>query len=96
MIHNKINLEKKFRDMFYEKRLTIRDFCAKTNMSAQTLYTIFKKNSVDTKHLNKVQEVFDVPIQCRHHDISQTDMYLKSLGFIKNMGFISKINDVEL
>jgi integrase len=37
-----------------------------------------------------------IQYQCRHHSIEMTDIYLKSLGFGDNKGFMNKINKVKL
>ena len=43
------------------------------------------KNGVDIKALQ---------LQCRHHSVSQTDTYLKSLGFMDNDEFMKGIPEI--
>ena len=43
------------------------------------------KNGVDIKALQ---------LQCRHHSVSQTDTYLKSLGFMDNEEFRQGIPEI--
>jgi transcriptional regulator with XRE-family HTH domain len=44
------------------KKLTIRQFAERIGMSDTNLYKCFKRNSIETKHLEKIAEVLQVPI----------------------------------
>lgn len=61
MKDNKLNLKKKFDALLKEKDLTVRGFCKEIGMSSTNLYDIYKRNSIDTKYLDIINEKYDVP-----------------------------------
>ncbi len=60
MSNSKINLEKKIREVLKEKDVSIRKFCREIGMSTTNLYDVFKRNSIDTKYLNIIEDKYDV------------------------------------
>jgi len=61
MKNSEINLEKKFKELLAAKKLTVRGFCSEIGMTTGNLYKIFKRNSIDTKHLKVIADKYDVP-----------------------------------
>lgn len=55
-----INIEKKIRHFLKLKNMSIKELCKSIGMSQQNLDRIFKANSINTNHLQKMAEVLDV------------------------------------
>lgn len=58
----------------------------------KTLYS-WKHTGVVAAYKNGV-DLKAIQLQCRHHSIDQTDVYLKSLGFQENEAFISRMRKI--
>ena len=56
------NFEETIRKLLREKNMNIRDFSKEVGISDVTLYKIFKRDSIETKHLERMSEVLDVPV----------------------------------
>ena len=57
-----INLESKIKELCELKDITISRLAIEIEMSQPNLYKIFKRNSIETKHLEKIAEVFGIQI----------------------------------
>jgi integrase len=60
-------------------------FLDKLNITGKTLYS-WKHTGVVAAY-NAGVDLKSIQLQCRHHSIEQTDIYLKSLGFQENTAF---------
>ena len=57
-----LNIEKKIRFYLGAKNMSIKKFCKEIGMSQQNLDRIFKANSINTTHLQKMAKVFNIEI----------------------------------
>jgi DNA-binding Xre family transcriptional regulator len=57
-----MELEIKIKHILEKKGKTIKWLALEIDMSEQNLYKIFKRNSIETSHLEKISEVLEVPI----------------------------------
>jgi len=57
-----LNLEVKIKDLLTKKNMSQKELCSQIEMSDQNLRIIFKRNSIETKHLEKIAEVLEVPV----------------------------------
>jgi transcriptional regulator with XRE-family HTH domain len=60
--------EIKIRELITENRLTIRKFCERIGMTNPNLYVIFKRNSIDSKYLERISNEFGVPVSYFYDD----------------------------
>jgi len=57
-----MNLEAKIKFILDKKNKTVKWLAQSIEMSEQNFYKIFKRNSIETSHLQKIAEVLEVPI----------------------------------
>ena len=57
-----LDFETKIRKIIKDNNLTIREFCKSIGIADMTLYNNFKKKSIETKYLQKISEVYNVPL----------------------------------
>jgi integrase len=62
------------------------------NIIGKTLYS-WKHTGVVQAYKNGV-DIKAIQLQCRHYSIEQTDVYLKSLGFVENTPFLNGIPEI--
>lgn len=61
MNNNVISLKNKIEKILKKKRLTVREFCKEINITTAGLYGIYERNTIDTKYLDKIESVFNIP-----------------------------------
>ena len=60
-------------------------------------YSLYSwKHTGVVKAYKKGIDIKAIQRQCRHSSIEMTDKYMRSLGFGKNEGFASKIDEIEI
>ena len=57
-----LNLEGKIKSLLQKRNMTQKELCQQIDMSDQNLRQIFKRDSLETKHLFNISKVLDVPI----------------------------------
>lgn len=70
------NIEKKVRYLLVSKKITLEKLCENMDMSKQNLYHIFKKNDISVSYLEKISNIFNVPITYFFDDIENIDSVL--------------------
>jgi len=85
---NDVSLEKKFRDLLNYKRMTVREFCKEVGITTTTLYDVYKRNSIDTKYLDVIEEKFKISKMYFFSDAESVQIYINGnenkLGDVNN------------
>lgn len=81
------NIENKIKFLLTENKLTQKELCDNIGMSTQNLRKIFDRNSIETRHLQNIANVFQVPMSFFFEE--QSGNYT---GNIKNSTVISAQN----
>jgi len=99
-----MDLENDIKKLLFDKKMSIELLAAKIEMTRQNLANIFKRNSIETKHLQKIADVLEVPItyffgnktdNSNIAEIERLNNLLKEC-YSKEDGFIDGINNISL
>ncbi len=94
-----MNLEEKIKKILSDKKLSQEKLANKIGMSKANLYNCFKRNSIETKNLEKIAEVLEVPVSYffdendKAGDINIKYAKTKGSGNIVNIADSSVKND---
>lgn len=87
-----IDLEKNIKNFLKERKINVLDFCNEIGISNPNLYKIYARGSIDTKYLEKIRDVYNVPL-CY---ILENDIDNKILTKVRNEGNESLIHENEM
>jgi hypothetical protein len=57
-----INLEKRIKKFLKDRKIPVKDFCEALEISPANLYNIYKRNSIDSKYLERFSSVYKLDI----------------------------------
>jgi transcriptional regulator with XRE-family HTH domain len=55
-------LKQKVKELLDQREMTVKEFCSQVGISNPALYKMYKRNSIDTKYLERMATVLKVPI----------------------------------